>query len=153
MRNQIIRALLAIGACVAVVAPAAALPAKVVVDKEGPEEAVFAEIRKVLTSRIPAATLSATLTGFDAYIDRRVGQDGKRVTLYPAALAEFIRMAHGANWASEEVSAFMIYLQAEIDDEGRSPTLLLQHVAQEMQTGRTPEQIKAGLEKREGVTH
>jgi len=131
---------------------AAALPYKVVVEKEGPDEEAFAKITAALTeAKVNAALIDGAFKSFDRYIDRRVDKERKSVTLYPQTIFEITKNAAAQSWQASEIGDLLIYAQKEIDEENSSGTRLKRIAVAEIAKGKKLHDVIDALEKSEGA--
>ena len=127
------------------------LPYKIVIDREGPEEAAFEKITASLVeAKVDKALANAALKGFDRYIDKRI-DGGKTVTLYPQTIFEVTRTAAAKGWPAADTGNLLIHLQTEIDDEGASGTKLKRGAVAEIEKGKKLREVIDTLEKNEGA--
>ncbi|MEO8379113.1 MAG: hypothetical protein ABI779_05575 [Acidobacteriota bacterium] len=130
---------------------ATALPYKVVIDKEGPEEAAFDTIKTALTeAKVDQALATVAFKGFDRYIDHRIG-DRKKVTLYPQTIFEITKTAAAKKWPGVEIGDLLIHIQKEIDEEDGSGTKLKRLAVAEIEKGKKLPAVIDALEASEGA--
>ncbi len=130
---------------------AAALPYKIVIESEGPEEAVFEKITAALVeAKVNDALIAGALKSFDRYIDQRTEKAGKSVTLYPQTIFAVAKAAATKGWTAGETSALLIHIQKEIDDEGASGTKLKRRAVAEIEKGKKLNPVIEALEQQEG---
>lgn len=129
---------------------ATALPYKLVIDREGPEEAAFEKITAALVeAKVDAALAKAALKGFDGYIDKRI-EGGKTITLYPQTIFEVTKSAAAKGWSAADTGSLLIHIQTEIDNEGASGTKLKRGAIAEINKGKKLPEVIDALEKNEG---
>jgi hypothetical protein len=145
---------LAVGlACVALAASAATLPYRVVVDREGPEEAALEGVRAALVTeaKLDQVFAQQALRGLDGYIDKRVERQRKTVTLYPQSIFAIAKAAGEAKWKAADAGALLARVQQEIDDEGRSATATKRICVQAIGKGLALDAVIAAMEAEEGA--
>ncbi len=138
-----------LGACL--LSAASTLPYKIVIDREGPEEAVFDKITAALIeAKVDEALVGPALKSFDRYIDRRIEKDNKSVTLYPQTIFAVTRAAATKAWTAGEIGDLLIHIQREIDDESGSGTKLKRLAVVEIEKGKKLRPVIEALEQQEG---
>jgi hypothetical protein len=127
------------------------LPYKIVIDREGPEEAAFEKITAALVeAKVEDALARAALKGFDRYIDRRIEKDKKSVTLYPQTIFEVARTAATKAWPAGQIGDLLSHIQREIDEENGSGTKLKRLAVAEIEKGKKLHDVIQALEQNEG---
>ena len=130
---------------------AGSLPYQVVVEKEGPEHQVFAQVTEALTTEgsVDAALVKDALRGFDHYIDEKTENKGV-VTLYPQSIFAITKACSAKAWTGNDIRQLLIHIQKEVDEEHRSATKMKRLAVGAIEAGKPLPGVIESLEASEG---
>jgi hypothetical protein len=125
--------------------------ARLVITQAEQEEPALAKVRAaLLASGVRAEIADHALRGFDNYIDRRLKAAMKTV-IYPEAVVELTRLASRSGWPGTEIGTFLAYVQAEMDEEGEAPSVIMVHASRAIRASRSAAGAIDSLERQEAV--
>lgn len=130
---------------------AMAVEARIVVEAVGQEDQTMAILRtNLIATGMGQTNAEQIVSGLDHYIHERV-REGKKIVLFPEAMILLTRSAYRQGWPSEDVSVFLIYIQAELEDDKESASSLVQHALGAIRSNKSAQAAIARLEEGEAV--